>query len=387
MEIIIAICGIGVGVLIGFLLGRRQDNGTAVAEAEARLRASTEEMLRQRQNDFARSSEDKLNQLLQPLQSTIKDMKQTVADNTSRHTELGGRLDAGLASLLSHTVKAQASAQRLADALKGSSHVQGEWGETVLRDLLESQGLQEGIHFDVQAVIRDAGGNAVRNSEGFAMRPDVVLHLDKTRDIIIDSKVSLSAYLEYVNARDEATRAAALDAHIRSLENHVAELARKDYSSYVAEGKARLGFVIMFVPNMSAMHLAIGHKPSLWRKAMDKKVYIADEQSLYAALKITSITWQQIVQTANHEKVYALAQEMLDRVGAFMQKYMEIGRNLQNAAGSFEEGLAKLSDRGQSIPGTCRKLVALGAKSKKKEFKGVPPELLGLDENENPHPD
>lgn len=340
----------------------------------------TEEMLRQRQNEFAVASKERLDQLLAPLQAGIKEMKETVDANTSKHSELGGKLDAGLATLLSQTAAARASADKLADALKGSNRIQGEWGETVLRELLESQGLQEGIHFHTQSVIKDAEGNSIVNDAGNTMRPDIVLHLDRSRDVVIDSKVSLSAYLEYVNAKDEESRKAALDAHIRSIESHINELVKKDYSSYIAEGKSSLGYVIMFVPITSALLLATTHKSDLWRKAMERKVYIADEQTLYAALKIISMTWQQIVQAANHEKVYALAQEMLDRVGAFMQRYMEIGARLEGATKSFNDGLAKLREGGQSIPGTCRKLVKLGAKPKRKDYKGVSPEMIGLDE-------
>lgn len=441
MEIIIAVCGLGVGFLIGFFLKksspeapidrtpeidelkgrlaadearlqeresaherlmaekerlhaeaiaaqemrhnealealRRQFDETVKAMGE-KLKNVTEEMLKQRQSEFAESSKVKIDQLLQPLNATIREMKDTVTANTAKHSELGGRLDAGLSTLLQHTVAAQASADRLADALKGSNRVQGEWGETVLRELLESQGLSENVHFHTQYVITDAAGKAVKNDEGNSMRPDIVLHLDRSRDVIIDSKVSLSSYLEYINATDEVQRKQALDAHIRSIENHVSQLVKKDYSSYVADGKIGLGYVIMFVPNTSALLLATSAKPDLWRKAMEKRVYIADEQTLYAALKIVSMTWSQITQAANHEKVFSLAQEMLDRVGAFMQKYVEIGNKLEAATRSYGEGMKKLRDAGQSIPQTCRKLVALGAQSKKKTIKGVPPELLGL---------
>lgn len=344
----------------------------------AKLTGVTEEMLRQRQKEFATTSKENIDSILQPLKTSIKEMKEAVADNTVKHSELGGRLDSSLTTLLSHTIAAQASAEKLAGALKGSNQIQGVWGETVLVELLNSQGLKEGVHFDVQSVIQDAGGRNLVNAEGNTMRPDVILHLDNTRDVVIDSKVSLSAYIEYVNAQDDDLKKSALESHIRSIENHVNELVRKDYSSYTSEGKTSLGYVIMFVPNTTALLLATSHKPDLWRKAMERKVYIADEQTLYAALKIISMTWQQIVQASNHEKVYALAQEMLDRVGAFMKSYTEIGSKLEAAEKSYKEGMAKLQEGGHSIPVTCRKLVNLGAKPKRK-IKGVDPELLGLE--------
>ena len=357
---------------------RRQFEETVKTMSE-KLGNVTEEMLKQRQTEFAATSKEKIDQILAPLQTTIKEMKEAVAENTNKHSELGGRLNESLATLLNHTVAAQASADKLAGALKGSNQIQGEWGETVLRQLLESQGLQEGVHFHTQSVLQDAAGQRMINDAGNFMKPDVVMHLDKTRDVVIDSKVSLSAYFDYVNATDDDTRKAALDAHIRSIESHVNELVKKDYSSYMAEGKASLGYVIMFVPNTTALLLATTHKPEMWRKAMERKVYIADEQTLYAALKIISMTWQQIVQQSNHEQVYALAQEMLDRVASFMQKFMEIGSRLEAARKSYEAGMAKLQESGQSIPVTCRKLVKLGARPKKTNLKGVTPDLIGLD--------
>lgn len=356
---------------------RRQFDET-VNTMSARLSGITEKMLKERQTEFTQNSGDTLNKLLTPLQASIKEMRDAVKANSDKHADLGGRLDRGLLTLLEHTDKAQASAENLANALRGNFHIQGEWGETVLRELLESQGLKEGIHFHTQTALRDASGNTIVNSEGNTMRPDIVLHLDNKRDVIIDSKVSLSSYLEYVNAQDDADKKKALDAHIRSIENHVNELVRKDYSGYRAEGRASLGYMIMFVPNTTALLVATTHRPELWRNAMERKVYIADEQTLYAALKIVNLTWQQLEQAANHEKVYALAQEMLDRVAAFMKSYTEIGTRLEAARKSYDDGYAKLRDGGQSIPGTSRKLITLGAKYKK-QVKGVDPALLGLE--------
>lgn len=347
-----------------------------VATLNSQMQAATEEMLKRRQEEFVSNSNDKLGGLLRPLQESIKEMKETVSANTAKQSELGGRLDANLNSLFVQTMATQASAEKLANALRGSNQIQGQWGEIVLKELLESQGLEEGKHFDTQVVLVDAGGKSIKNNEGNTMRPDVVLHLDKERDVIIDSKVSLSAYLEYMNANDEDTRGQALDKHVRSIESHVGELIKKNYSGYRVAGKESMGFVIMFVPNSPALSLAMGKNPNLWRKAMENRVYIADDKSLYAALKIIHLTWQQINQASNHEKVYALAQEMLDRVGKFMEAYMEIGNKLKSTEESFEAGLKKLQEGGQSIPVTCRKLKELGAKASRTS-KGVPPELLG----------
>ena len=194
------------------------------------------------------------------------------------------------------------------------------------------------------------------------MRPDVILHLDQKRDVIIDSKVSLTAFMDYVNAEDEGDRQKYLKAHVDSIQKHVKELAGKDYSSYVKPPKVRMDYVIMFVPNTGALWAAVGAQPDLWRNAMEKNVYIADEQTLFAALRIINMTWTQIAQAQNHEKVYELANEMMDRVGQFMDRYKAIGKALENAGKAYEAGEKKLEPSGQSIIQTCAKLQKLGAK-------------------------
>lgn len=195
------------------------------------------------------------------------------------------------------------------------------------------------------------------------MRPDIILHLDERREVIIDSKVSLTAYVDYVNAENEADRQVYLKAHLDSIKKHVKELAAKDYAAYIQSPKVAAGYVIMFVPNMGALWTALNAEPDLWRKAADANVYIADEQTLYGALKIVSMTWTQVAQAQNHEKVYELANEMIDRVGLFMEKYEAVGKALKKASEEYEDGKKKLVPQGQSIINTSGKLIKLGAKN------------------------
>lgn len=347
-----------------------------VAKMKAELENVTADMLRRRQEEFEASSREGVSQLLQPLNANIAEMRRAVAENTVSHSEIGGRLAGSIRLVMEHSDAARKSADRLADALRGGGRIQGDWGETVLTELLESQGLTEGRHFDTQATMRDAAGNAVVSDERRRLRPDVILHLDRERDVIIDAKVSLSAWLDYMEATTDEARDRALKSHVASVEAHVAELARKDYSSYVRPPKVRMNYVIMFVPNTTALYAAMQARPGLWRKAMEKNVYIADEQTLYAALRIIDMTWRQISQAENHERVYALANEMLDRVNMFMEKFTAIGRKIDDAQRSYGEALAKLRESGQSIPVTCGKLLKLGATVQPR--RGVAPDLLCL---------
>ena len=333
-----------------------------IAKVTAQLKSATDEMLKQRQKEFAESSHVNIGQIVNPLRETIDKMKVVMNDSTLKQTAMTSEMKVNIENMMRQSQAAKQSADELARVFKHRSKVQGDWGETVLAELLDSQGLTKGVHYDVQSVIKDAEGYVVKSMEGSIMRPDVILHLDQRREVIIDSKVSLTSFMDYVNAEDEDVRQMHLKAHIDSIQKHVKELSAKDYSSYVQAPKVKMDYVIMFVPHTGALWTALHSQPDLWRKAMDKNVFIADEQTLFAALRIINLTWTQIAQAQNHEKVYALSNEMLDRVGQFMKKYQAIGKALENATKAYEDGEKKLLPGGQSILQTCGKLEKLVAK-------------------------
>ncbi len=348
-----------------------------IAKVTAQMRSATDDMLKQRQKEFAESSQTNLGQIVNPLRETIDNMKKAMNESTLKQTSMSSEMKVNIENMMRQSEAAKKSADELARVFKHGSKVQGDWGETVLDELLESQGLTKGVHYDIQSVIRDADGYVVKSNEGSIMRPDVILHLDQRREVIIDSKVSLTAFMDYVNAEEEDKRQLFLKAHIDSIQKHVKELSAKDYSSYVQPPKVKMDYVIMFVPHTGALWTALHSQPDLWRKAMEKNVFIADEQTLFAALRIINLTWTQIAQAQNHERVYALANELLDRVGQFMKKYQAIGKALENATKAYEDGEKKLLPGGQSILQTCGKLEKLGAKQ---SDKNPLPQLTDIDE-------
>ena len=326
------------------------------------LKSATDEMLKQRQQEFSQSSTQNLGQIVTPLKETIEAMRKAMDNTNLKHTELSSAMKEQIQMLMRQTESARLSAEELARVFKHGSKVQGDWGETVLCELLDAHGLTCGRHYDTQTTLRDAQGNVLKTEQGSMLRPDVILHLDNQREVIIDSKVSLTAFMDYVNAETEEERQRYLKAHVDSLQKHVKELSTKDYSSYICPPKVRMDYVIMFVPHSGALWTALNAQPDMWRRAMEKNVFIADEQTLFAALRIVSLTWTQIAQAENHEKVYTLANEMLDRVGQFMKKYQAMGKALENAQKAYEDGEKKLLPSGQSILQTCAKLQKLGAK-------------------------
>lgn len=344
-----------------------------VAKVQEQLKIATDEMLKQRQQEFAKTNGQNMEQIVSPLKETIKKMEDTMKASTKEQSELSGALKTQIENAIKMSENAKASAEELSRVFKHSSKIQGDWGENVLKDLLDGQG----AHYDSQESLRDAQGNLIKNDSGRSLRPDFILHLDNKREVIIDSKVSMSAFMDYVNAETDEQRAAALAAHVASIKKHVDELSRKDYSSYIMAPKVKMDYVIMFVPHSAALWTALNEAPSLWRDAMAKHVYIVDEQTLYAALRMIDLTWTQIAQAQNHEKVFELANEMLERVGQFMKKYQAIGTALSSAQKAYEDGENKLTPGGKSIITTCGKLIQLGAKQ---NDKNPVPGLLDIDD-------
>ena len=328
---------------------------------------------------FAETSSANIGQIVNPLKESITKMEEAMQKSSKEAVSMNSAMKVNLEQMIRQSQAAQATTEELTKAFKHQSKVQGDWGETVLTELLTSQGLTEGVQFDTQATIRDAKGETIKSEDGSIMRPDVILHLDQKREVVIDSKVSLTAFFDFVNAENDADRQRNLKAHVESLQKHVKELAKKDYSSYIQPPKVKMDYVIMFVPHTGALWTALNEQPDLWRKAMEQNVYIADEQSLYAALKIISMTWTQIKQAQNHEEVYKLANEMIDRVGQFVTKYEEVGKALEKAQKAYDGGKAKLEDHGQSILMSANKLVKLGAKNGKNPV----PTLADAGETEN----
>ena len=337
-----------------------------IEKVKAEMRVATEQMLKDRQKDFTESSGQNLDQILKPLRDSIATMKKTMDDSTLKQAELGSSLSENIKQAIQFSENAKASADELSNAMKLKNKAMGNWGEMLLDDLLTSLGLTKGVHYEVQAKICDADGKTVRSDDNKSLIPDVILHLDQNREVIIDSKVSLKAFIDYANAPENSSeREKALGELLTSIENHVNELSRKDYSKYIKPPKVKMDYVIMFVPHYAALWTALNAKPSLWQSAMEKNVYIADEQTLYAALRIIKMTWIQIVQNEKYEKVFEKADEMIKRVGMFMDYYKKIGESLQNAKSNYEDGYKKLQPNGQSILTTCRELLKIGAKQNK----------------------
>lgn len=345
-----------------------------ITALKAQVENTTNTMLKQRQEEFSDASTKNIDSIVRPLKETIDKMKEEMAKNSTVQTTMSAEIKTNMEHMIRQSIEAQRSAEELTRAFKHEPKTQGDWGEVVLNNLLEKQGFTEGKDFEIQAVMRDADGETIHPDDGDNLRPDVLLHLDNKRDVIIDSKVSMTAYINYANATDELQQRMYLKEHIASLKKHIDELSAKNYPQY--QVNPHLDFVIMFVPHVPALRDATREDSSLWQDAMQKKVFIADEQTLYAALRIIRITWTHIDQEQNHKRLFELAQEMINRTGLFLEEYESIGQSLHDALESFEKSKKKLLPGGYSISTTANQILKLGLDNKRVGRKGKAPESI-----------
>jgi DNA recombination protein RmuC len=301
--------------------------------------------------------------ITQPLKEAITDMRKAITENQKESAGYSAKFSEQIRQMMEKTQLLGEKAESLTNVLRRDNKVSGNMGEIILGDLLTSQGLTEGIHYEVQARLRDELGKPLKHDEtGREMQPDVILHYPQGQDAIIDSKVSLVAYEKYVNAESPEDKERYLQDHIKSVRSHVNELARKDYSKYIKNGRDAVDFVIMFVPFESSLQLALANDPTLWREAFEKKVFVTGEQNLLGILHMIHIAWVQNQQAENQEKVFGLAEQLLDRLGDFVNRYNELGEKLHKVQEAYDSTNNKLITGRQSVAQKARELVDLGAK-------------------------
>ena len=290
-------------------------------------------------------------QLQQAIRESDREQAKTAASLTERLRQVGEQAD-----------KMDRTATRLTNALRGDSKQAGDWGELVLQELLDSQGFRRGIDYDVQGTIMNEDGTVILNDDsGQKMRPDVVLHYPDQQDVVIDAKVSIKAYYDYVNETNEQLKRQFFDRHIQSLRSHVRELVTKDYSKYIQPPRSAIEFVIMYVPNEAALQVALAREPKLWQEAFEQKVFISSTQNLFAILRMIQIAWRQHRQTENQQRIVSLAEQLLSRIGLFAERVGKIGRDIQQLHTDYDEVQKSLTGR-LSIVQKANEMMKLGVK-------------------------
>lgn len=328
---------------------------------KAEMNAASEKILKERAAELSTNNEQQLAHILNPLRENIQQMKEAVEKSDRAQTVTMERLDASIKENLKQAQEVGERADKLAQALTSENKTQGNFGELRLKQLLEEMGLEEGVQFEEQTTLRDEQGRTVHDEEeGHRLIPDVILHFPDRRDVIIDSKMSFTAFQDYFNAKSDEEREAALRRHLMSVRQHVNELSRKNYSRYVSEGRQRLDFVMMYVFSESALQLALSNDPTLWKEAYDKGVIIAGSQTLYIMLRVLEMTWKQVRQVENQQEIMKTANMIVERVQLFYERFLKVDEQLHKTGEAFEDLKRSTASSGQSITTAAAKLLKYG---------------------------
>lgn len=348
----------------------------------AQMTAESEMVLKAREEELEKRAKATFEALTGTLDKDIKDMRDAFEQNRKTHVEasrsLKDELDHAVRNLREQTLSIGDKADNLADALRGRNKAQGTWGEVILDNLFTSEGLREGRDYDKEETLRDEVGNVILNEDtDRRMRPDFILHYPDGNDIVVDSKVVLTAMYDYYSTDDETLKADAMVRHLAAMKEQVRKLSVKDYSRYLKPGHRMLDYVIMFVPVYSALRLACEADKNLWHDAYSKGVLITTEETLMPFLRMISIAWTSHEQVANQKQIIAAAETIIARVSDLCSAHAKMGRKLEEAMEQYEACDRKIRERGQSIVGAANKLIGYGVPKNPK--KPLPPEI-GMEE-------
>ena len=334
---------------------------------QAELTNTTQKLLDIRSEKLEQSNRTQMSSIIDPLKETISKLEKEMKDTQTQHGNTTTRLEQSIKDLVEKTESIGNRADRLVETLLYQPKSQGDWGELVVKEMLESQGLKEGIHYVYQPTLRDEKGQTVRNEEtNKIMRPDFILHLDEKEDVIIDSKMTITSYDNYVHAKTDDEREIYAKEILTSIHNHINELRRANYAAYIENGRKSADFVFMFIPNEGAMQVALAHEKNLWRDTFLKdRIFIVSEMNLYAALRIVNVTWRQIEQNKSYAKVFQTVGLLLDRLNGFIEKFGKVEKSLQQASKAYEEANHQLMIGSRSVLDTGYRLRDMGVKTKK----------------------
>lgn len=330
----------------------------------------SERLLKEKSQELNNNNKESLTPFIESLKEGMQEVSKEIKDSREKSIAQKSSLDTAIRDMMARTNEIGNEATKLAEALKGKSKTQGIYGELILSDILRRSGLKEGEQFECQVMLRDEHGNAIVNEDTRSkMIPDVIVHYPD-KDLIIDSKVSLTAYLEWCNAETEEDRVVAAKKHIISIRNHIKEIVTKSYAAYRKDVKREtIDCVVMFIPNEGALQLMRDLEPSLWYEAYDKKVIITSELSLFSLLKMIENYWAQIIQQRNQDKIIKSAENMLERLSSLYDMMEDVEKAFRNVETKFDNVKSKMLTGKQSVAVSARQVIESGVKSVKMEQK------------------
>ena len=346
---------------------RQERFATELKLAREQMRSQFEKELQERSESFKKLNAEQMALVVGPLQKELESLRTLVNDSKAEQTKNTTALEASIKAVFEHDKERDKTTQSLAEALKNRGKVQGDWGEQVLENILMDSGLREGQEYEKQVNVKgDDGGNE---------RPDVVVYSADGNSVIIDSKVSLTAYTEYVGAENDEERKAAIKAHHDSIWQHVCELSDKQY--YKKVDKA-MPIVLMFVPNEGSYILAMNKDPQLGTKAYKKGVLIINPTNLMVVLRLMFLTWQNTRQEKNNRDILQAAAKIYEKYSTFAEGYVSLGNQLRTVNNSYEEGVKRLTEGRGNLSKQLQDLLKYGVTTTKQ----IPDELKSIEGDE-----
>ncbi len=345
--------------LIDGLNSKLDEESKRLIEQQKQLQTQFEnmanEIFEKRSEKFAEQNQKNIDQILKPLGEKIKSFEQSVEDKYLKDQKNKAGLSEQIKLLQETNQKISQDANNLAKALKGDSKVQGDWGELQLEVLLEKSGLNKGVHFRTQ--------NSLKDEEGNDKRPDCIIDLPDDKNLIIDSKVSLSAYEQYVNSEDELKKQVLLKQHLESIKKHIKDLAGKDYPNLYSINTP--DYVLMFIPIEPALTLALQEDGEIFNLALNKNIILVSTSTLMATMRTVSFIWQQENQKKNVLEIARQSGALYEKFIGFTNDLESVGKAIDNAHKKYEAAQNKLISGRGNLVNSVEKIKKLGAKTNK----------------------